>query len=160
MPEMLTRDFGPVDYSPEEVFDFPLGLPGFPDCRRFLTLRPQPEEALVVLQCVDRPEIAFLTLPADVLLAGYQLRMVEQDWLVLGSPTAGRHVLVMLTLPEHGPATANLLGPVVLNPAARRGVQAIRDDHRYSAAEPLEALLGQMNQPARTAERQQEAVCS
>ena len=173
MPETLTRDFGPVEYSPGEVFDFPLGLPGFPECRRFLTVRPNPAEALVVLQSLDRVEVAFLTLPADVLAPGYQFRMVEADrrlveadrrleeasnWLVKtgGEVTSGAilHVLFLLSLPEQGPATANLLGPVVLNPMTRQGVQAIRDDWRYGAAEPLEALLAGGRQRGR------EAVCS
>jgi len=169
MPETLTRDFGPVTYSPEEVFHFPLGLPGFTACRRFLTLRPQPAQPLVVLQSLDQVEVAFLTLPVGMLVMDYALQLVEQDRRVLGPHVEGWHLLAMLSLPASGLATANLLGPLVLDPATRTGVQAIREDRRYGAAEPLDALLSAAaaSMPAAPAPlpvnpvvRQPEALCS
>jgi flagellar assembly factor FliW len=141
MPQLLTRDFGEVNYQAEEVFAFPLGLPGFPGCGRFLPIRPHLDGALVVLQSLDRVDLAFLTLPVEVLLPGYQLRMVEADRTALGAHENQWRTLVIVSLPADGPATANLLGPLVLNQATRRAVQAIRDDGHYGAAELLEPLL-------------------
>jgi flagellar assembly factor FliW len=43
----------------------------------------------------------------------------------------------VVTLPASGPATANLLAPLVVNLAARLGVQAVRSDARYSHRHPL-----------------------
>jgi flagellar assembly factor FliW len=154
MPEIMTRDFGPVVYSDDDVFDFALGMPGFRDCRQFLTVRPDPASPLIVLQSLERPEVAFLTLPVEALAIRYELRMIEEDRRLIGAARRGEwHVLLMLTLPAVGVPTLNLLGPVVLNPVTRRGVQAVRDDHRYSAVEPAEALLA-------AAERQECAPCS
>ena len=142
MPEIMTRDFGPIRYSEAEVFHFAGGMPGFGDCLSFLTVRPDPAGPLVVLQSLERPEVAFLTVPVEALAIDYQLRMVEADVRALGATsTAGLHALVIITLPAHGPGTVNLLGPIVLHQGTRRGVQAIREDNRYRAAEPAEALL-------------------
>lgn len=142
MPEITTRDFGLVAYSHDEVFEFAVGLPGFRECRQFLTVRPDPASPLIVLQSLERPELAFLTLPVNALAIRYELRMIEEDRRAIGAQTLeGLHVLVILTLPALGVPTLNLLGPVVLNPETRRGVQAVRDDHRYRAAEPAETLL-------------------
>lgn len=141
MPELLTRDFGAVPYTEEEVFDFPLGLPGFPACRRFLPLRAGADETWVVLQSLDRREVAFLALPVETLVEDYRLRMVDPDRVALGPLAGGLRTLAVVSLPPAGPATVNLLGPLVLNPATRKGVQAVRDDRRYSAAEPVEPLL-------------------
>jgi flagellar assembly factor FliW len=171
MQVLITRDFGPVSYAPEEVFDFPAGLPGFPECRRFLTLRPYPAEAWVVLQSLDRREVAFVTVPAETLVGDYELQIVAADLALLkagpsgfrrpkGRDYEGLMALVLITLPETGPALANLLGPLVLNPAARRGVQAIREDLRYGAAEPVEELLNRRESVLSAASGPEVLLCS
>lgn len=156
MPEIMTRDFGPVPYSEDEIFDFAGGLPGFPDCERFLTVRPNPDEPLVVLQSLERPEVAFLTIPLEALAGAYELRIREEDRRALGAAPGSLYTLVIVTLPSQGAATVNLLGPIVLHPATRRGIQAIRDDNRYGAAEPFDLLLDEHN-PGEVKER---ALCS
>jgi flagellar assembly factor FliW len=40
-------------------------------------------------------------------------------------------------MPQNAAPTANLLGPVVLSRETMRGVQAIREDTKYSAVHPL-----------------------
>jgi len=154
MPQALTRDYGWAEYSEADVLDFPRPIPGFAHCRRYLTLRPRAGEPFVVLQSLDDDQVAFLTLPVETLVPDYRLRLVADDQRILagdaGTGVAGRRVLVMMALSPEGEATVNLLGPVVIDVAARRGVQAIRDDARYQAAESVEALLA----------ASQEAVCS
>ena len=43
---------------------------------------------------------------------------------------------VLGTIPKDQP-TANLLGPLVINPENRQAVQAVRDDAQYSVQHPL-----------------------
>ena len=149
MPEIMTRDFGLVAYADDEVFHFTEGVPGFRECRRFLTVRPDATSPLIVLQALDNPEVVFLTVPASSLALGYDLKIVAEDRRALGSISGDRLLaLVIVTLPAQGAATLNLLGPIVLNPDTRRGVQAIRDDNRYGAAEPAEPLLIREQEPA------------
>ena len=46
-------------------------------------------------------------------------------------------VLAVVTAPEQGAATANLLAPIVIDPRKRIGIQAVRLDSRYSHQQPL-----------------------
>ena len=57
-------------------------------------------------------------------------------WLGITAPDDGL-VLVIVTVPEQAKnATANLLGPLVINKATRRSIQAVLSED-FSAREPL-----------------------
>jgi flagellar assembly factor FliW len=132
----------PHSRPPQSAFDFPLGLPGFENERRFL-LQVKPEFApLVILQSAARAELRFVCAPIQFLDAEYRLDLVGDDRILLGcdaesdTPPALLQ-LAILTFPENGPPTANLLAPVVLNPKSARGVQSIQSSSDYSERHPL-----------------------
>ena len=155
MPQADTQQFGPIEYAPEDVIHFPLGLPGFEEERSFLLITPLTAKPLVFLQSLGRPELCFVTLPLEVVDPNYQLSVGVEDWKVLGlagqTPSAvgleqaardgGRmRYLAIISLTDSRP-TANLLAPLVINLEDRRGVQAIRLDNFYSHQHPVEALV-------------------
>ena len=132
-----TAHFGAMAVD-EQSIEFPAGLPGFEDCRRFVLL-PHPEQpALTFLQSLERPDLCFLALPALNLRPDYKLAMTEEYIELLGaSADADMLALAILSLEEGQPPTANLLAPVVVHTGTRRGVQAIRPDTEYACREPL-----------------------
>jgi len=138
-----TASFGTISYRDEEAIHFPLGLPGFEEERRFITIDLSSLQPLIVLQSLNRPDLFFLTLPVEDIDARYDLKLLEEYRQVIGARGILPRlvVLAIVSVPETGPPTANLLGPVVIHSAHRLGVQAIRDDSRYSVAHPL-ALQG------------------
>lgn len=121
------------------MLTFPAGLPGFERATRFVLVE-QPEYAPIVsLESVDCQELRFLAVPVGTLDADYSLAVNEEDLQRLGlpmerQPVPGSEVLclALLSAPRNGPATANLLAPVVVNLKTRVGVQAVRADSRYS----------------------------
>ena len=146
MPRIDTR-FGSLDYEEDAVVEFPAGLPGFADERRFLLIEQPAHRPLAFLQSVTRPELCFVTLPVRSIAADYQLKVSPEDLSLIGLDPAGHPViseqvlcLAILCLRRDQPPTANLLGPVVINRVARRAVQAVRDDMVYSAYYPLGAV--------------------
>jgi flagellar assembly factor FliW len=146
MPEASTKYFGIVAYNPDAVLHFPAGLPAFDEERDFIALEPPAHAPVVFLQSLTRPDLCFVTLPVLVVDAGYELEMCREDLEVLGlettrQPCIGNEVacFAVLSAREGCAPTANLLAPVVVNPATRRAVQAIRADARYSHQQPLEA---------------------
>ena len=69
----------------------------------------------------------------------YRLAMTREDLECLGLETSRQpriadeiRCLAIILVAENGLVTANLLAPVIINPANRRGVQAIRVDRIYS----------------------------
>jgi|YNPBryBLVA2012_1023415.scaffolds.fasta_scaffold00286_11 flagellar assembly factor FliW len=144
--QFCTRHFGTIEYDPEAVFQFPAGLPGFEDQRRFLPLQQPNVEPIVFLQSLDRPDLCFITLPVQTIEPGYRLSISAEDLRLLGlpedrQPEMGKQVLCLaiVAVAEGRPPTANLLAPVVLNLENRRAVQAILSDSPYSHRHPLPA---------------------
>jgi flagellar assembly factor FliW len=137
----------PDDKPGELVLNFPLGLPGFETSRTFV-LRAQPSFAPVAcLQSIDSPDLCFLVVPIGALVADYSLCASPDDLRTLGlnedcQPNAqpGVVCLAILTVPQDGSLTANLLAPVVINMASNIAVQAVRADSVYSHRHPITAL--------------------
>ena len=138
MPSFETKYFDTISYDPDSVVEFPSGLPGFDQRRRFVALQFPDSQPLVFLQNLEDPELCFLTLPVLTIDPHYQLRVTAEDRAVIGLPPGGPVriaqdvlCLVVLSLRENGP-TANLLAPVVVNLRNRKGVQAVAADSGYS----------------------------
>jgi flagellar assembly factor FliW len=129
------------------VLDFPLGLPGFENATRFM-LKAEPKLAPVsFLKGLDTAELCFLVVPVGAVLRDYELSVTGEDLRTIGldedrQPAAGGNVLCLaiLTAPENGPLTANLLAPVVANLATGKAVQAVRADTLYSHQHVIAAL--------------------
>lgn len=126
--------FGTLEIEPEKIIEFPRGLPGFEDCRRFTLFHPEGEDPkYFILQSLDDPAIAFyLTDPARFDFS-YQIALSDDEMqaLLLTDP-AEIVVAVILTKPDDaGPLTANLKAPLVLNLAAKRGIQHVFADLKY-----------------------------
>jgi flagellar assembly factor FliW len=147
MRSIGTKYFGTLPCSEESIFDFPLGLPAFEDEEGFALIEPPEVAPLVFLQSMARPGLCFAAFPVLLVDLGYQLGIAPEDLEELGldaarQPALGSEVIVLALLSMHGEfrATANLMAPVVLHLATRRGLQAIRRDSRYSHEHPVAAV--------------------
>ncbi len=125
---------------PELVFA--TGLPGFPGERRFALVRWGAFEGPYSLMVdLENPHVRFLVMPPYVFFPDY---VVDLDDTIAAKIHLDRPesclLLVIVTLgstPEE--ATANLLGPVVVNLDTREGVQAVLAESGYSTRVPLRA---------------------
>ncbi len=152
MPSISTKQFGIVQFAEEDIFEFPNGLPGFEAEHRFLCIERPALRPVVFLQSIVQSDLCFITLPARSIDPGYELEVAAEERTVLGLAAASAPVwdqslacLAIVCLPSDGTPTANLLGPVVLSRETRRGVQAVRDDRRYSALTPLQLAASEPN---------------
>ena len=139
MPDLLTKYFGSIEYREDDVIQFPLGLASFEDESRFLVLEPPARAPLMFLQSLRVPGLCFLAAPMEGIDPDYKLAITREDLESLGLPTSrqpriGEEIrcFAVIVVAENGSVSANLLAPVILNPANRRGVQAIRIDSVYS----------------------------
>jgi flagellar assembly factor FliW len=144
MPSIRTRFLGVVEYAAGDITIFPAGIPPFVDSTRFLLLSDERRHPLVFLQSVDDESLCFITIPIRAIDGRYEFAPERHDlemleWAEERQPSTTDLIgLAILTVPEQGPVTANLVAPVLINSAARRGVQAVRADGVYTHAHPLD----------------------
>ena len=139
-----TRNFGRLEYGAEAVLSFPAGLYAFEDQKEFLVIEQSESAPIVFLQSLSEPGLSFMMLPVQVVDPAYRLTLSEEDFSALGfpegqAPQLGRDItcLILLTAGRDQSATCNLLAPVVINHASRRGLQLIQIDSGYSHQHPL-----------------------
>jgi len=140
----VSTHFGSIQVDESSAIEFPGGLPGFEDRRRFVPLQHAQAGGLILLQSLERADLCFLALPVQVLRPDYDLVLTPEDRAALElpnerQPRIGHDVaaLAILSLQEGQDPTANLRSPVVIHLQTHRAVQAIRPDERYQCREPL-----------------------
>jgi flagellar assembly factor FliW len=138
MPVLETINFGPIAFEPESILEFPQGLPGFEERRRFVAVQIPQTAPLIFLQSLEEATLCFTTMPIQAVDPDYRLQVIAEDLALIDlpvdrQPRIGHDVLCLavLSLRESGP-TANLLAPLVVNLANRKGVQAVGPESDYS----------------------------
>ncbi|MDN5346732.1 MAG: flagellar assembly factor FliW [Clostridia bacterium] len=138
--QVNTSRFGVLEVNPEELLTFPHGIPAFEHLRSFFFC-PVPENpAFTWLQAVDDPDVAFLLVDPFLFFPGYEIELSEavKKELKIKEP---QDVLVLatVTIPDGNLSrmTANLAGPLVINRAARLGLQLILEDKKYTTKHRL-----------------------
>lgn len=122
------------------VLRFAGGLPGFPGARHFALVSWGGEDMpYSVLTCLDDPDVRFLVTPPHVFFPDYVVDLDDDTTERLGLADAeDALVLTVVSLgAEPRDATANLLGPIVVNWRTREAVQAVLPRSGYGTRVPL-----------------------
>lgn len=120
--------FGSLDIEPSRIIEFPQGLAGFEDCRRFTLFHPEPVGAEVphyfILQSLDDPSVAFHIADPALFEFSYEITLSDEEaeQLAMTDP-AQTVVVVILNKDGEGPLRANLNAPLIINLESRRGLQ-------------------------------------
>lgn len=126
--------FGSLEVDNDKLIEFPAGLPGFEDCKKFtlLELGDENSSGVGILQSVDRPEIAFSVAEPDQFGLHYEFSLTTEEEQIL-RVTRIEDVAVFLILRRDDgtvaagelPVKANLMAPLVINAMERIGIQKI-----------------------------------
>jgi flagellar assembly factor FliW len=129
----------PVEVIPE--ITFVAGLPAFPDARRFAIVRWGDEGSpFCMLRSLEDPELAFVVTHPLLFFPDYSPEIDDETAARIGLDRGeDAIVLVILTLgTSPTDASANLLGPIVINRQTNDAVQAVLYDTRYDVCTPLQ----------------------
>ena len=115
------------------------GLPGFPGERRFALVRWNGDGPYSLLVDLDDPDVRFLVMPPFVFFPDYVVDLDDATAARVGLERAEDCLLlVIVRLGDRvEDATANLLGPIVINLQNREGVQAVLAESGYPTRAPL-----------------------
>jgi len=138
-----TSRFGAVKLQSEDVIDFPEGILGFNDLRKFVLLDDPNDEIFAWLQSCEIPQIAFPVLEPELFSQAYQVSLTKHDLeslqLFSQGDLKGRiRSFSIITIPEDPTQmTANLKAPVVINIEKRLARQIVLQDNNLAIREPI-----------------------
>lgn len=125
---------GEFTIHPNSTIEFPQGLLGLPEYRRFALVRAG-SDTVYWMQSLDQSALLFLLVDPFTHFNDYSIEIPPQDVFDLGATNPSDVVvLAIVTLPVPGntePPTANLQGPVAINLRLGRGKQVVCVDSDY-----------------------------
>jgi len=135
-----TPRWGAIEVDPDTVIRFETGLAGFPEYADFIVMDHDRDTPLKWLQCIDSPDLSFVIVEPEQILASYAVDVPDPVLKKIGlsqdATPADVAVFVILNC-DHEQLTANLRAPVVVNVAARRAIQLILDDPAIPLRHPV-----------------------
>lgn len=135
-----TTRFGPVEIDESRTLEFPAGLLGFSNYKKFALLQPDDNGVFFWLQSVETPDLAFVVTDPALWVPDYQATIRKEQMEELGlTETGDAQVLVIVNKREHS-LTANLQGPIVVNAANRRAMQLVLAEKKWSTRHELVQL--------------------
>ena len=124
--------FGGLDVSPENIVEFPNGLPGFEGCRRFTFVEEGDADKVLQMQSVDDPSIVFSVADPSTLGANYEFTLTDTEvqTLEVSSPDDVAVAVIIRKRavpgsPSEAGLKANFMAPLGITTAARRGLQKV-----------------------------------
>jgi len=123
-----TSRFGALDIEADDILLFPKGLLGFEDCRHWVLLADETNEALGWLQNISRPELAFAVVSPRRYVPGYEIRVPRAEMLQLQLAEVDQAYVLTLVSANDGELTTNLKAPLLINLDRRLGRQLVCTD--------------------------------
>jgi flagellar assembly factor FliW len=132
--KVQTSRFGEIEIDEDKLLNLPNGLIGFPEVNQVAILEHRPGSPFRWLQCIDRPETAFVIVDPMLVDADYPMTRVLELLDEEGGTLDNLAVAVLASIPpDPEPISLNLLAPVAFNADTRRGAQVILSDTAYSS---------------------------
>jgi flagellar assembly factor FliW len=134
---ITTKRFGEMDVPDESIITVLGGVIGFPDLVRYVLIQRQNDQPFYWLQCLDDPTLALVLINPVLFKSDYNPQLPQGLEEELGQGEISLFAIV--TIPPGRPheMTANLLGPLAMNPSSRKARQLVLDDRFYTHRFPI-----------------------
>lgn len=138
--KVLTSRFGELEISDDRVIEFPLGVLGFPEFKRWILLQASPQSVFFWLQAVDDPDLAFILTQPQTFFSDYQVRVQAEELhsISLEDANDGEVFVICNRVGDH--VTVNLQGPLVFSARTKQARQVVLCDRHLTTRHPICAL--------------------
>jgi len=140
MNTIKTARFGEIEVDESKTIHFKDGLPGFQKNKDFIILEHKPGSPFLWLQSMDTPALAFVMINPFLIKRDYlQALSKEEEALLKNENDDELIVFTLVTIPrgQAEKATANLMGPIVIESGTRNAKQVILANSGYSHCQPI-----------------------
>jgi len=123
-----TSFLGEIEIEESSVINFPEGIPGFEQSKRYVIIPMGDASPFFYMQSLDEPDLCLLTGHPFVFFPDYEIDVLDEELKKLGITDQGQElaVYVVISVPEDFKmATANLLAPLVINFTNKEGMQYV-----------------------------------
>ncbi len=132
--QLKTKYFSTIDYDQSDILDFPCGLFGFEDEKKFLLLPFEGADSnLLCFQSVCTPTLAFVVMNPFSLNPAYAPIVTSEELKTMGvekSEDLCYYVMCVVREPV-GASTVNFKCPVVINDITRKAMQVILETDEF-----------------------------
>ena len=147
--KLTTRIFGEVEIKDSKIINFPNGIIGFPDLKRFTLMHDESDadsgsaNTIKWLQSIDEPGFAMPVIDPLIVCPDYSPEIDRTKIEEVGDLNDDDIlVLVTVTVPHDlEKMTVNLMGPFVINVKEMKGVQSIVENDNYPVKFPIYDIL-------------------
>lgn len=143
--KLNTRIFGEVDIEDSKIIDFPNGIIGFPDLKRFTLMYDEDKGIGTIkwLQSIEEPEFAMPVIDPLLVCPKYNPQVDKNALADIGELNDEELlILVTVTVPRIlEKMTVNLKGPFIINTAGMKATQTIIDNDEYPVKFPIYDIL-------------------
>lgn len=134
--KVLTKFFGEVELDDDKILEFPNGIIGFEDFKKYAIMYDEDDKSetrISWLQSLDEPALALPVIDPLAITDEY-IPMIEDELLMpLDNPVDEDLLfLLALTVPsDMEKVTANMKAPFIINASTKKGVQLIVENEDY-----------------------------
>lgn len=132
--KVKTKPFGEIEVQEIQVIEFPEGILGFDFIKKFIIMDAEDQGSpFKWMQAYDEKDLAFVIIRPHDFMNEYELIISQNDLDDVKAENIDELItFAIVTIPENPrEMTANLQGPIIINPVKRIGKQAISLSDRY-----------------------------
>ena len=132
--KLKTKHFGVLDIDEKGIIDFPEGIPGFENTKKFVLLGSEDTESpFRWLQGVDNENLALVVIDPKTFKADYIIDVEDDEVAILEIEDPSKViVLTIVVIPDDiSKMTVNLKAPVLINTQKNRGKQIVLENSDY-----------------------------
>ena len=128
-----TKPFGKIEVEEKQIIDFPDGILGFEFEKKFIILDSNEQSPFKWMQAYSEPDLAFVIIQPVDFLPEYDLVISHVDLESVNTKNVeDLLVFAIVTIPsDTSQMTANLQGPIIINPEKKVGRQVISLSDKY-----------------------------
>ncbi len=132
--KFVATKFGEIDFEENEIIVLPKGILGFSQLTRYILLEKEGSGPFKWLQSVEDPNVAFVIADPLDFFPNYKLEINEKELEELNYTNSKDLITyVIVTVPQDASlASADLLGPLVINAKKNLAKQAVMSNSPYT----------------------------
>lgn len=138
--EINSKPFGKIIIDERQVLEFPSGLLGFENYKKFALIEENAESVFKWLQSLEEVNLAFVLIQPELFQPNYRPIVPKSELSTIGLHSVEEAlIMVIVSIPADDPKkmTANLQGPILINKTTKIGGQFISRDENH----PLRKFL-------------------